>query len=182
MAEHKQAVVVGALGVIGRYIVAQLLAQGDWSVVGLSRRTADAAPRYRHIAVDLLDGQCVAEKLAGLKDVTHVFYAAFQPAAGAAADYASNIAPNRDMLVNAVTAIDEASRALHRVVLVTGTKYYGSHLGPFRTPARESDPRHRVPTTISTRSTGSPPSSAAKAGTGWSCGRRPCAASRRAPR
>jgi nucleoside-diphosphate-sugar epimerase len=73
MAEHKQAVVVGALGVIGRYIVAQLLAQGDWSVVGLSRRTADAAPRYRHIAVDLLDGQCVAEKLAGLKDVTHVF-------------------------------------------------------------------------------------------------------------
>jgi nucleoside-diphosphate-sugar epimerase len=142
MAEHKQAVVVGALGVIGRYIVAQLLAQGDWSVVGLSRRTADAAPRYRHIAVDLLDGQCVAEKLAGLKDVTHVFYAAFQPAAGAAADYASNIAPNRDMLVNAVTAIDEASRALHRVVLVTGTKYYGSHLGPFRTPARESDPRH----------------------------------------
>ena len=50
MTEHKQAVVVGALGVIGRYIVARLLGQGDWSVVGLSRRTADAAPRYRHIA------------------------------------------------------------------------------------------------------------------------------------
>ena len=29
-----------------------------------------------------------------------------------------------------------------RVVLVTGTKYYGTHLGPFRTPARETDPRH----------------------------------------
>ena len=142
MAEHKQAVVVGALGVIGRYIVARLLRDGDWSVVGLSRRTADAAPRYRHIAVDLLDAERVAEKLAGLKDVTHVFYAAFQPAAGAAAGYASNIAPNRDMLVNAVTAIDRASRALRRVVLVTGTKYYGSHLGPYRTPARESDPRH----------------------------------------
>jgi hypothetical protein len=49
------------------------------------------------------------------------------------------------MLANAVTAIDGASSALHRVVLVTGTKYYGSHLGPFKTPARESDPRHIGP-------------------------------------
>ena len=38
-----------------------------------------------------------------------------------------------------------ASPALRRVVLVTGTKYYGSHLGPFKTPARESDPRHCRP-------------------------------------
>ena len=36
-------------------------------------------------------------------------------------------------------------RVLRRVVLVTGTKYYGSHLGPFKTPARESDPRHMPP-------------------------------------
>ena len=79
------------------------------------------------------------EKLGALSEATHVFYAAFQPAAGAAAGYAANIAPNRDMLVNAVTAIEAASRSLRRVVLVTGTKYYGSHLGPFKTPARESD-------------------------------------------
>src|SRR5262245_55065965 len=145
MAEHKQAVVVGALGVIGRYIVARRLEQGDWSVVGLSRRTADAAPRYRHIAVDLLDPGRVAEKLAGLKDATHIFYAAFQPAAGAAAGYASNIAPNRDMLVSAVTAIDAASPGLRRIVLVTGTKYYGAHLGPFRTPARGRDTGRQQP-------------------------------------
>ena len=142
MADHKQAVVVGALGVIGRYLVARLLAHGGWSVTGLSRRTAEAAPRYRHIAVDLLDTEDTAQKLAGLNEATHIFYAAFQPAPGAAAGYASNIAPNRDMLVNAVTAIDKASSALRRVVLVTGTKYYGSHLGPYKTPARESDPRH----------------------------------------
>ena len=142
MADQKQAVVVGALGVIGRYIVARLLQQDGWSVTGLSRRNADAAPRYRHIAVDLLDAGDAAKKLAGLTDTTHIFYAAFQPAPGAAAGYASNIAPNRDMLVNAVTAIDQASPALRRVVLVTGTKYYGSHLGAYKTPARESDPRH----------------------------------------
>lgn len=142
MAERKQAVVVGALGVIGRYIVERLLKQGDWSVVGLSRRAAAASPRYRHISVDLLDRNDVAAKLAGLTEATDVFYAAFQAAAGPAANYASNIAPNRDMLINAVTAVDAASPALRRVILVTGTKYYGSHLGPFRTPARESDPRH----------------------------------------
>ena len=142
MPEHKHAVVVGALGVIGRYIVERLLAEGDWSVTGLSRRSAADSPRYRHIAVDLLNPENAAAKLAALTDATHIFYAAFQAAPGAAAGYASNIAPNRDMLVNAVTAIGRASPSLTRVVLVTGTKYYGSHLGSFKTPARESDPRH----------------------------------------
>jgi hypothetical protein len=31
---------------------------------------------------------------------------------------------------------------LQRVILVTGANYYGSHLGPFRTPCEESDARH----------------------------------------
>src|SRR5262249_51803191 len=75
----------------------------------------------------------------------HVLYAAFQPSAGAASGYAAHVAPNRDMLVNAITAIDAASRALRRVVLVTGTKYYGVHLGPLKTPMRESNPRHMPP-------------------------------------
>ena len=141
----KRAVVVGALGVIGRYIVERLLKEDDWSVVGLSRRARRRRPRYRHVCVDLLDRRATAARLGELTDATHIFYAAFQPSAGAAAGYASNIAPNRDMLVNAVTAIDAASRSLRRVVLVTGTKYYGSHLGPFKTPARESDPRHMPP-------------------------------------
>jgi nucleoside-diphosphate-sugar epimerase len=139
------AVVVGALGVIGRYIVERLLADEGWSVVGIARRAAADGPRYRHIPVDLLDTEACRTQLAGLTDATHVFYAAFQAAPGASADYASNIAPNRDMLVNAVTAIAQTSPALARVVLVTGTKYYGSHLGPFKTPARESDPRHMPP-------------------------------------
>jgi nucleoside-diphosphate-sugar epimerase len=30
-------------------------------------------------------------------------------------------------------------------VLVTGTKYYGVHLGPLKTPMRETDPRHLPP-------------------------------------
>jgi nucleoside-diphosphate-sugar epimerase len=138
----RSAVVVGAQGVIGRYIVEKFAALPDWQVVGLSRRRGADGPSVRHIAVDLLDPADVAAKLKGLADATHVFFAAFQPGSGPAADYAKNIVANRDLLVNSVSAVDAASSKLERVVLVTGTKYYGSHLGPFKTPAREDDPRH----------------------------------------
>jgi nucleoside-diphosphate-sugar epimerase len=139
------AVVVGALGVIGRYVVEELASLPDWRVIGLSRRKREDRERVRYISVDLLDAKDVEAKLSGLKDVTHVFYAAFQASGGAAADYATNITANRDMLVHSVAAINRASPRLTRVVLVTGTKYYGSHLGPFKTPAREDDPRHMPP-------------------------------------
>jgi nucleoside-diphosphate-sugar epimerase len=142
---RKTAVVVGALGVIGRYIVERLEAQGDWQVIGLSRRKGEDRPGVRYISVDLLDPAATDAALAGLGDTTHLFYAAFQAAAGAASGYANNIDANRDMLVNSVSAIDRVAPGLQRVVLVTGTKYYGTHLGPFRTPARESDPRHLPP-------------------------------------
>ena len=142
---QNKAVVVGALGVVGRYIVERLVEEPDWRVVGLSRRKATDSPRYRHIAVDLLDPEDTKRKLAELADVTHVFYTAFQAAPGSAADFASNTGPNREMLVNSVTAINHDAHHLKRIVLVTGTKYYGVHLGPLKTPMRETDPRHTPP-------------------------------------
>ena len=141
----KTAVVVGALGVIGRYIVERLAALPDWQVVGLSRRKGEDRDSVRHISVDLLDASDVERKLAELGDATHVFYCAFQAVGTQAADYAKGISVNRDMLVNAVSGIERVAKRLERVVLVTGTKYYGSHLGPFRTPAKEDDPRHMPP-------------------------------------
>jgi nucleoside-diphosphate-sugar epimerase len=142
---QNQAVVVGALGVIGRYIAERLVGEANWQVVGLSRRKASDRPGYRHVAVDLLDGEDTKLKLAELTDVTHLFYAAFQATPGSASGFASNTSPNRDMLVNSVTAIARAAPRLKRVVLVTGTKYYGVHLGALKTPMRESDPRHMGP-------------------------------------
>jgi nucleoside-diphosphate-sugar epimerase len=143
----KTAVVVGALGVIGRYIIDRLAAEPDWNIIGLSRRTGVDRDRVRYVPVDLLApfDLCRLQKAHPGVDfgrVTHIFYAAFQAAAGKASGYAENIAPNRDMLVNSVSAIGAASSRLERVVLVTGTKYYGTHLGPFKTPARDSDRRH----------------------------------------
>ncbi len=141
----KTAVVAGALGVIGRYVVERLASLPDWRVVGLSRRRGEDRERVRYLSLDLLDPADTGRKLRELEGATHVFYCAFQAGAGAAADYAQNVAANRDMLVNAVSAIDAVAPGLERAVLVTGTKYYGSHLGPFRTPAREDDPRHLGP-------------------------------------
>lgn len=145
MSEGRKAVVVGALGVIGRYIVERLEAEGGWEIVGLSRRPAPDRPGVRHVSVDLLNEDDVAAKMGACEGATHVFYAAFQGVEGHASGYAANVAPNLGMLVNAVSAIEPLSPKLQRVVLVTGTKTYGVHLGPYKTPAREDDPRHMPP-------------------------------------
>jgi nucleoside-diphosphate-sugar epimerase len=42
---QNKAVVVGALGVIGRYIVERLVTEPDWQVVGLSRRKTTDGPQ-----------------------------------------------------------------------------------------------------------------------------------------
>ena len=141
----KTAVVVGALGVIGRYIVECLSGLPDWKVVGLSRRKGEDRNRVRYISVDLLDVEETRRELASLGEATHIFYCAFQATGTRAADYARGIEVNRDMLVNSVSAVERVAKGLQRVVLVTGTKYYGTHLGPFRTPAKEEDPRHMPP-------------------------------------
>ena len=144
MAE-KTAIVIGALGVIGRYIVERLAQLPDWQVIGLSRRKGEDRDRVRYISVDLLDAADVGRNLADLSGATHVFYCAFQADGAKAADYARGIGTNLGILATSVTAIERVAKRLERVVLVTGTKYYGSHLGPFRTPAKEDDPRHMPP-------------------------------------
>lgn len=138
----RQAIVVGVEGVIGRYICDHLLAEGDWQVVGLSRRPAHRnSTRFRHIPVDLLDRADADAKLGTLTGATHIFYCAFQPRPV----WADHNAPNLALLVNAVEPVSRAAEGLQHIVLIEGTKYYGSHLGPFRTPARESDPPHMLP-------------------------------------
>jgi nucleoside-diphosphate-sugar epimerase len=138
---RKKAVVVGALGVIGRKLVEHLGNLGDWEVVGLSRRAPDFESKARFISVDLLDRTDAESKLGGLDDVTHIFYAAFQ----GRPTWAEHGAPNLAMLVNAVEPIAAASKGLKHIHLVQGNKIYGSHLGPFKTPAREEDPPHMLP-------------------------------------
>ncbi|MBI1396778.1 MAG: NAD-dependent epimerase/dehydratase family protein [Betaproteobacteria bacterium] len=141
MEGRRKAVVVGGLGVIGRNLVSHLEARGDWDIVALSRRRPDFGTRAEFVSVDLLDRADCEAKLSGITDATHVFYCAYQ----ARPVWAEHNAPNTAMLVNSVEVIARASPSLQHVHLVEGNKYYGSHLGPFRTPAREDDPPHMLP-------------------------------------
>jgi len=94
-----------------------------------------------HVEVDLIDADDCAAKLSGLSRATHVFYCAFTPRASAAEE----VAPNVAMLRNLVTSLEGVAPGLRHVQVVQGTKWYGHHLGPYRTPAREDDPRRPLP-------------------------------------
>jgi nucleoside-diphosphate-sugar epimerase len=140
-ASRRVALVVGAQGVIGRNLLAHLAQSGDWEVIGLSRRGGKEGKRVRQIPVDLLDRNDCAAKLGSLKEVTHLFYAAYQDRP----TWAELVEPNLTMLANVIESVDAIAPGLEHVSLMQGYKVYGAHLGPFKTPARESDPYHMPP-------------------------------------
>jgi nucleoside-diphosphate-sugar epimerase len=135
------AIVAGALGVTGRTLVQYLASLGSWEIIGLSRRKPEFETTANYISVDLLDRSDVETKLKDTQGVTHIFYAALQPAANLAAE----VAPNLAMLANIVEVVEQISKELRKVVLIEGAKYYGAHFGPYKTPAKENDPRHIPP-------------------------------------
>jgi len=138
---QQTALVVGARGVIGGNLIEYLESLGEWNIVGLSRRGGQDRGRVRHIAVDLLDSEATADALRGLSQVTHVFYAAYQERN----TWAELVPPNLAMLTNVVDAIEPVASGLEHISLMQGYKVYGAHLGPFATPAKESDPPHMPP-------------------------------------
>ena len=137
----KIALIVGANGVIGGNLARHLATLPDWSVIGLSRRRSPSTEHYRHISVDLLDAADCTAKLQNLSGVTHILYAAYQERPS----WAELVAPNLAMLVNVVKTIEPAAKNLQHVSLMQGYKVYGAHLGPFKTPARETDANHMPP-------------------------------------
>lgn len=142
--EASTCVVAGALGVAGRALIEHLESTGGWNVIALARRGPDFDTRARFVSVDLLDGGDCRRKLAGIPEVTevtHVFFAAYSPQP----TLADEVRPNLAMLVNLVTTLEAASPSLRHVAIVQGSKWYGNHLGPYKTPAREDDPRHMPP-------------------------------------
>jgi nucleoside-diphosphate-sugar epimerase len=137
----RTALVTGATGLVGSYLLAHLLEQGGWDIVTVSRRKPDVPGNYRHISVDLLDRADCQSKLSSLKDVTHIFYVAYLERA----DARELVEANTGMLVNLVDVIEAPSPELEHVHLSEGSKWYGNHLGPYKTPSKEDDPRHMPP-------------------------------------
>ncbi|CDN41546.1 SDR family oxidoreductase [Paenibacillus sp. P22] len=139
--KRKVALVTGASGVIGRNLIEHLASLPDWEIIGVSRRGGEPSARLRYIAADLLDPADSREKLGGLSGVTHIFYAAYQDRP----TWAELVEPNVAMLVNTVDAVEAAAPGLRHVSLMQGYKVYGAHLGPFKTPAKETDAYHMPP-------------------------------------
>jgi len=134
------ALVAGGLGVIGRALVDHFVAAEGWDVVALSRRTPDFATKAHYESVDLQDAGATRATLQRIGRVTHIFYAAYQEHKDPTASTAANLGMLRTLCEAADVLPD-----LKRVVLYEGVKYYGVHLGPFKTPAKENDPRHLPP-------------------------------------
>ncbi|GAA4018590.1 SDR family oxidoreductase [Actimicrobium antarcticum] len=138
---QKTALVVGASGIGGSNLAAELIARG-WTVHGLARNPRDTLPGLRPVAADLLDPASLDTALANIAP-THVFITAWMRQA----TEAENIRVNGAMVRNVLAALAPKKSVLH-VSLVTGLKHY---LGPFEayasagtlpeTPLREEQPR-----------------------------------------
>ena len=132
------ALITGATGVVGRGLARYLAAQPDWEVIGLARHVPQEHTGYPVISADLADAADCRAKLAELDRITHVLYCA---RANHAASIKEPVDLNLAMLRNVIDGVEPVARGFSHVHLVQGSKYYGSDLGPYKTPAKESDPR-----------------------------------------
>lgn len=116
----------------------------DWSFYAVSRRATQVTGNKNDLAtspVTAIKADLLGDysQLQELRSVTHVVFAGFVPAEG----FDKQLEPNRRLLQNCLQALSHCP--LEHVVLLQGMKYYGSHLGAFKTPAREDDVRHNGP-------------------------------------
>lgn len=137
MASHC-ALIAGVSGVVGRALARHLAAHNDWEVIGVARRAPPGPLNYPVICVDLAAPDACGSRLGKLTHVTHVLYCA---RAAHTASVKEPIEANVTMLRNLLDAVEPAAPGLRHVHIVQGSKVYGSDLGPYKTPARESDPR-----------------------------------------
>jgi nucleoside-diphosphate-sugar epimerase len=139
MAEASRvALVAGATGVVGEALLKRLSRESGWAGIGLARRKPAQAAAGPFLEADLLDAETLRRSEAALARVTHVFFATRV----AAADAETEARVNTVALDNLLDGLDAAGAKLRHVCLVHGTKWYGCHLGPYRIPAEETDPRH----------------------------------------
>jgi nucleoside-diphosphate-sugar epimerase len=89
------------------------------------------------LSVDLLDAAGARQQLSQLRDVTHIVFGAFMLGKTDAETSEVNVA----LLRNLLDAVEPTSPTLRHITFYQGGSAYGAQLGPFKTPAREDDPR-----------------------------------------
>ncbi|MDR2256111.1 MAG: SDR family oxidoreductase [Arthrobacter sp.] len=136
MPEPRNYLVAGAGGVIGTTLLKHLTAQGH-AAWGVSRRPPAATPRWKHLSVNLAEANGALEGLRPAAATNRLAFAAYVERQDPQRQIKDNVA----LLSNTLTALERLDAPLEHVTLYQGMKYYGAHLGPFKTPALETDPR-----------------------------------------
>lgn len=132
---------VGATGVVGWALVERLSTKPGWRTIGVSRRASYETSLHKSLTIDLLDREALLAAHEHFRQITHVFCTLRVPAADPVEEVDRNVVP----LANLMAALETAGAELRHVCLIHGTKWYGSHLGPYRTPAKERHPRQSSP-------------------------------------
>ena len=138
----KVALIAGAGGAASKRLIEVLLADPDWSVIGLARtpRQSDGSPRLDR-SRPVRSRRLPPGARGAYRGDAHLLHARAKHGETGVESVPDNVA----MLRNLIDAIEPVASGLEHLHLVQGTKYYGMHLGPFRTPAREDDPRPDFP-------------------------------------
>jgi nucleoside-diphosphate-sugar epimerase len=145
----KTVVVAGAVGVIGRGVLAHY-EDKQVNLVAVSRRAPDFPSRAKHLPVDLLDRDSCEALLSQVPDATHLVFAAYQEKPTPAELVEVNLLMLKDM----VEVMEKHAPNLRHITLMQGGKAYGVHLGAMPlSPAKESDSRHMPPNSIMTKRT-----------------------------
>lgn len=139
-ASLRNVLVTGAQGVSGRAVLDRYADLPGAKVYGVSRRAAESAANVHCISVDLLNPDDVKAKLGPLTDITHIFFGAYIEKQDAGEKSAVNV-----QLLKGLLDVLGGNPALKHITIFQGGKAYGSDLGPYKTPAREDDPRLMSP-------------------------------------
>ena len=138
---RKVVLVTGAQGVIGRAAAEHFSKEAEATVYGVSRRPVVGLENVQPISADLMNPEDTRKKLGVLKDVTHVVFGAYVEKETPTERSVANVA----LLRNLMDTVEESAPNLRHVTTYQGGKAYGADLGPFKTPAREDDPRLMSP-------------------------------------
>jgi nucleoside-diphosphate-sugar epimerase len=138
---QRTVLVAGAQGVTGLAAAQFHSSLPNVKVYGLSRRVMEDLPGVLPIQVDLLSPDDVKRAIAPLKDVTHIIFGAYLERNTPLERSEVNVS----LLRNLLDVVEENAPGLRHVTLYQGGKAYGADLGPFKTPAREDDPRLMSP-------------------------------------
>ena len=136
------ALIVGSNGLVGSSLKSYLKILPDWKYYAVSKRKPLHGNESNSIECNLLIEKDCEKIYQKIYNSTHLFYTVFK----SDNDKSVEVDENYTMLKNMVNVfIENKNQSLQHIQLLQGSKWYGNHLGPYQTPAKEGDSRHMPP-------------------------------------